>query len=195
MAQKYPEIDLRSDTVTRPSEAMRRAIATAEVGDMVFGDDPTVLKLEAMAAELLGKEAGLFVSSGTMSNLIAVLCHCWGRGLQVVMGDVSHMFIYEQGNIAQFAGTQTLALPNLQDGTFDLETLKDSIGIDDPHFAEQERRCAGAVGMDPPIGRDLQGKRNKASLRRSENLQRGHREQQDGQRTRRRLRLGVDLPE
>ena len=103
-------VDLRSDTVTRPSAAMRRAIAEAVVGDMVFGDDPTVLRLEAMAADMLGKEAGLFVPSGTMGNLLCVLSHCWGRGDEVVLGDQSHQFLYEQGNIAQ-VGTGGACMP------------------------------------------------------------------------------------
>ena len=82
-------IDLRSDTVTWPTEDMRRAMAEAEVGDYVFGDDPTVNRLEAAAAERLGKEAGLFVASGTMGNLVAVLTHC-GRGDEVILGDQAH---------------------------------------------------------------------------------------------------------
>ena len=89
-------VDLRSDTLTRPTPAMSQAIAEAEVGDDVFGEDPTVNKLEALAAERLGKEAALFVASGTMGNLVSLLVHC-GRGDEVILGDRSHTFFYEQG--------------------------------------------------------------------------------------------------
>ena len=91
-------IDLRSDTFTKPTPAMRQAMAKAEVGDDVWGDDPTVQLLEEMAAERLGKEAGLFVSSGTQGNLVSLLTHC-GRGDEVIMGDQSHTFRYEQGGM------------------------------------------------------------------------------------------------
>ena len=84
-------IDLRSDTVTKPTPAMREAMATAEVGDDVYGEDPTVNRLEAIVAEMLGKEAAIFVSSGTMGNLTSVLAHC-GRGDEMILGDKSHIF-------------------------------------------------------------------------------------------------------
>lgn len=94
-------IDLRSDTVTRPSGAMRAAVAAAEVGDDVRGDDPTVRRLEAAVAGLLGKEAGLFVPTGTMGNLLCVMSHCWGRGQEILVGDKSHIHCYEQGGCSQ----------------------------------------------------------------------------------------------
>ena len=94
-----PTIDLRSDTVTQPTPSMRDAMARAEVGDDVFEEDPTVKKLEEMAAERTGKEAGLFVSSGTMANLVCLLTHC-GRGEEIILGDKSHIFFYEQGGFA-----------------------------------------------------------------------------------------------
>ena len=94
MANK--NIDLRSDTVTKPTDAMRDAMAQAEVGDDVYGEDPTVNRLEQLAAEVMGKEAGLFVPSGTMGNLIATITHC-GRGQEVILGDNSHIFYYEVG--------------------------------------------------------------------------------------------------
>lgn len=92
-------IDLRSDTVTWPTPEMRRAMAEAVVGDDVFGEDPTVNALQEAAARRLGKEAGLFVASGTMGNLVAVLAHC-GRGDEVILGDRAHTFVYEAGGIA-----------------------------------------------------------------------------------------------
>ncbi|MEK7327494.1 MAG: beta-eliminating lyase-related protein, partial [Chloroflexota bacterium] len=89
-------IDLRSDTVTPPTPAMRRAMAEAEVGDDVYGEDPTVNKLEALAAEMLGKEAAIFVASGTMANVAAMMCHVQ-RGDEVILGAHSHMYLDEQG--------------------------------------------------------------------------------------------------
>lgn len=100
-SEKVNVIDCRSDTVTVPSAGMRKAMAEAEVGDDVFGDDPTVKKLELEMAKMLGKEAGLFVPTGTMGNLISVMTHCWGRGQEIILGDKSHIHLYEQGNIAQ----------------------------------------------------------------------------------------------
>merc|ERR1712106_1305642 len=87
-------VDLRSDTVTQPSKEMREAMASAEVGDDVFRDDPTVLELEEKVALMAGKEAALFVPSGTMGNLICVLAHCWGRGAELLVGDKAHIHIY-----------------------------------------------------------------------------------------------------
>ncbi len=88
--------DLRSDTVTKPTHEMRAAMANAEVGDDVFGDDPTVNELQRQTAALLGKEAGLFVPSGTMGNLLSVLVHCDARGSEMIVGDQAHIFYYEQ---------------------------------------------------------------------------------------------------
>ena len=99
-----PPVDMRSDTVTQPSPEMREVMARAEVGDDVFGDDPTVKALERRVAVMFGKEAGLFVPSGTMGNLISVLAHTWERGSEYIVGDESHIYIYEQGGGAQFGG-------------------------------------------------------------------------------------------
>ncbi len=99
-------IDCRSDTVTKPSAAMRKAMAEAEVGDDVFGEDPTVIRLEKLMAETLGKEAGLFVPTGCMGNLISVMAHCWERGQEIMLGDRSHIHLYEQGTIAQVTADQ-----------------------------------------------------------------------------------------
>ncbi len=111
-------IDLRSDTVTKPSPAMRRAMADAEVGDDVFGDDPTVNALEERAAELLGKEAGLFVASGTMGNLVAQLAHL-GRGQETIAGREHHLVIDEAAGHAVIVGTSVRALEDRPDGTVD----------------------------------------------------------------------------
>src|SRR2546423_12622334 len=110
-------IDLRSDTVTQPTPAMRKAMADAEVGDDVFGEDPTVNRLEEMGAELLGKEAALFVASGTMGNLISLLVHCPRRGAEVILGDESHIFNYEQGGASSVGGLVYHTLATARFGT------------------------------------------------------------------------------
>ena len=111
-------IDLRSDTVTQPTDEMRRAMAEAEVGDDVLGEDPTTIRLEEMAAEMLGKEAGLFTPSGTMSNLISVLAHC-NRGDEVIMGSEAHIFWNETGGAATLGGVQLRLVPNDERGWLD----------------------------------------------------------------------------
>ncbi len=120
-----PLIDLRSDTVTKPSPAMRRAMAEAEVGDDVFGDDPTVNALEERAAELLGKEAGLFVASGTMGNLVAQMAHL-ARGQETIAGREHHMVIDEAAGHAVIVGTSIRALDDRPDGTLDLDAIDDA---------------------------------------------------------------------
>jgi len=113
---------------------MRRAMAEAEVGDDVFGDDPTVNRLEAAAAERLGKEAGLFVASGTMGNLIAILAHC-GRGDEVILGDHAHTFIYEAGGISALGGVHPRTVPVQADGTLRLEDMQAAVrALGNPHF-------------------------------------------------------------
>jgi threonine aldolase len=111
-------IDLRSDTVTRPTEAMRRAMAAAEVGDDVFGDDPTVIALEERAADLLGKEAGLFVASGTMGNLVSMMAHL-ARGQEVIAGKEHHLVIDEAAGHAVIVGASARTLEDRADGTLD----------------------------------------------------------------------------
>lgn len=143
-------IDLRSDTVTRPTPAMRRAMAEAEVGDDVYGEDPTVNRLESMAAERMGKEAGLLVSSGTMGNLIAILTHC-GRGDEVIMGTLAHTFLYEAGGISALGGVHPHTVPNQSDGTLDINDIKAAIRPDDVHapvsrlvvLENTQNRCGG----------------------------------------------------
>ncbi len=126
-------VDLRSDTVTQPTPAMREAMARAEVGDDVYGEDPTVNRLEAIAAEILGKEAGLFVASGTMGNLVALLAHCQ-RGDEVILGDKSHTFRYEQGGMAALGGIVPHIVPNQEDGTMELEAIAAAVRPDNLHF-------------------------------------------------------------
>ncbi len=144
-------IDLRSDTVTLPTPAMRTAMAEADLGDDVYGEDPSVNRLEAMAAEILGKEAAVLVSSGTMGNLASVMAHC-GRGDELIVGDRAHIFLYEQGGAAALGGIQPHPLPNLPDGTLDLDQMKLAIRGDDSHFPvtrlicleNTHNRCGGA---------------------------------------------------
>ena len=119
-------IDLRSDTVTQPTEEMRKAMAEAEVGDDVMGEDPSINRLEEMAAELLGKEAALFTASGTMSNLIAALAHC-SRGDEVIMGSEAHMFWNEVGGAATLAGVQVRLVRNDNQGRMDPQEVADAI--------------------------------------------------------------------
>lgn len=125
-------IDLRSDTVTVPTPAMRQAMAQAEVGDDVYGEDPTVNRLQELAAERLGKEAGLFVASGTMGNLVAVLAHC-GRGDEVILGNQSHTFLHEAGGISVLGGVHSYQVKNQADGTLALDDIRAAIRWDDPH--------------------------------------------------------------
>jgi threonine aldolase len=120
-----PLIDLRSDTVTRPTDAMRQAMATAEVGDDVWGDDPTVNALEERSAELLGKEAGLFVASGTMGNLVAQMAHL-ARGQELIAGREHHLVIDEAAGHAVIVGASARTLADRPDGTLDLDELRDA---------------------------------------------------------------------
>jgi threonine aldolase len=145
-------IDLRSDTVTAPTPAMRAAMASAEVGDDVFGDDPTVNRLEALAAETMGKEAALLVPSGTMGNLAAVLTHC-GRGDEVILGDQCHTFCYEAGGTAALGGVHPMPVRTTPDGRLPLESIEAAIRGDNVHFPttrlicleNTHNRCGGAV--------------------------------------------------
>jgi threonine aldolase len=147
-------IDLRSDTVTWPTPAMREAMANAVVGDDVFGDDPTVNELQATAAEMLGKEAALFVVSGTMGNLTSILTHC-GRGDEMILGKESHIFKYEVGSAAAYGGVQPNTLPVLADGTMDLDEIRHAIRGVNPHFPTTRLIClenthGGACGAPVP---------------------------------------------
>lgn len=145
-------IDLRSDTVTLPSPAMRRAIAEAELGDDVFGEDPTVNRLEAMAAEAMGKEAALLTASGTQSNLIALLTHC-RRGDEVILGDQAHILHYELGGAFALGGLGLRPVPNDEKGRLDLAAVRAAIRGGNVHFPRTglicventHNRCGGTV--------------------------------------------------
>jgi threonine aldolase len=144
-------IDLRSDTITKPTPAMRRAMAEAEVGDDVFGEDPTVNRLEELAAGRMGKEAGLFVASGTMGNLVSLLVQC-SRGDEVIVGDQAHTYYYEQGGMAALGGIQPRVVRNQPDGTLDLAEVAAAIRDDNVHFPRTRlitventhNRCGGS---------------------------------------------------
>jgi threonine aldolase len=127
-------IDLRSDTVTRPSQAMLAAMTAAEVGDDVWGDDPTVLRLQVAVADRAGKEAGLFFPSGTQSNLAAVMAHC-ERGDEYLVGQLAHSYKYEGGGAAVLGSIQPQPIENAPDGTLPLEKIADAIKPIDNHFA------------------------------------------------------------
>lgn len=134
------QIDLRSDTVTKPTPEMLEAMAQAAVGDDVFGDDPTVNKLEELAADLLGKEAAIYAPSGTQTNLIALLAHCQ-RGDEYIVGQTAHTYRYEAGGAAVLGSIQPQPLDLNPDGTFDLERVKLTIKPDDYHFARSKLLC------------------------------------------------------
>lgn len=149
------KIDLRSDTVTLPTPQMREAMAKAELGDDVFGEDPTVNRLEAMAAERTGKEAAVLVSSGTMGNLVALLTHC-GRGDEVIVGDKAHTFINEVGGMAALGGIQPRTLPNHPDGTLALDDILGAIRGEDQHWPrtrlitlENTQNACNGAPLDP----------------------------------------------
>lgn len=127
-------IDLRSDTVTRPSAAMRSAMAGADVGDDVYGEDPTVNRLERLAAERLGKEAAVYVATGTQSNLIGLMSHC-ERGDEYIVGQQAHTYKYEGGGAAVLGSIQPQPLENEADGSIDLDRIAAAIKPDDSHFA------------------------------------------------------------
>ena len=146
-------IDLRSDTVTLPTPAMREAMYRAEVGDDVYGEDPTINRLQELAAERTGKEAALFVPTGTMGNAIAALTHA-GRGQAVLVGDESHIYHYEAGGPSTLGGSPLWVIPNNADGTLDLEKVQAGIADEsDEHVAatallcleNTHNRCGGKV--------------------------------------------------
>src|ERR1700694_3865127 len=132
-ARRY-DIDLRSDTVTRPSPGMRAAMAAAEVGDDVYGDDPTVNRLQASIAERFGFESALFFASGTQSNLAALMAHC-GRGDEYLVGQEAHTYSYEQGGAAVLGSIHPQPLENDPDGGISIRRIADAIKPQDIHFA------------------------------------------------------------
>jgi threonine aldolase len=143
-------VDLRSDTVTCPTPAMRKAMAEAEVGDDVYGEDPTVNRLQERAAEILGKEAGLLVTSGTQGNLVAVLAQC-PRGTELIEGNQGHTYQYEAGGVAALGGVHPYPITNQPDGTLRLEDIEGAIRGDDVHYPvtrliileNTQNRCGG----------------------------------------------------
>ncbi|MBV6396300.1 MAG: L-allo-threonine aldolase [Anaerolineales bacterium] len=143
-------IDLRSDTVTQPTPAMREAMANAEVGDDVYDEDPTVNQLQELAAHMTGKEAALFVPTGTMGNLASILAHCQ-RGDEVMLGKRSHIYLFEAGGISALGGIHSCQLPNQPDGSLLLSDLEAGIRDDDPHepvtrlicLENTHNRCGG----------------------------------------------------
>ncbi len=148
-------IDFRSDTVTRPGPAMRRAIADAEVGDDVWGDDPTVHRLEEAAAELLGKEAAVFVPSGTQSNLCALMAHC-RRGDEYIVGEHAHTYRYEAGGGAVLGSIQPQPVRVLDSGELDLDHVRAVIKPDDDHFADSRLLALENTHNGKPSSLDYQ---------------------------------------
>jgi len=134
-------IDFRSDTVTKPTPAMRVAMSAAVVGDDVYCEDPTVIALETRVAAMFGKESALFFPSGTMSNLCATLTWCNSRGSEIIVGDKSHMFLFEQAGASQFGGISYRTLPNKDDGTMDIERIQLAIREEDIHEPQTQLIC------------------------------------------------------
>jgi threonine aldolase len=154
-------VDLRSDTVTKPTPEMREAMAEAEVGDDVYRDDPTVNRLEELAAEMLRKEAALFVPSGTMGNLIALLVHCQ-RGDEVIVGNQSHIYLNEAGGMSALGGIQACPVQNQLDGTLGLNDILASIRTEDVHHPitrlvclENTQNICGGVPLTPEYTRQV----------------------------------------
>ncbi len=133
-------IDLRSDTVTQPTDAMRQAMLHAEVGDDVYGEDPGVNALEAFGARLLGKQAALFVPSGTMSNLLAVMSHCQ-RGEGAILGNAAHIYRYEAQGSAVLGSVALQPLPMQRDGTLAFDDIRAALAPDDAHFVQTRLIC------------------------------------------------------
>ncbi len=152
-------VDLRSDTVTRPTAGMRAAMAAAPLGDDVFGDDPSVNALQAAVVERLGFEAALFLPSGTQSNLVALMSHC-GRGDEYIVGQQQHCYRWEAGGAAVLGSIQPQPLTQQADGSLLLADIKAAIKPDDPHFARSRLLCLentiGGQVLDPAYVRAAQ---------------------------------------
>jgi threonine aldolase len=154
-------IDLRSDTVTQPTPEMRSAMAKAEVGDDVYGEDPTINRLQEMAADRLGKEAGLFVASGTMGNLIGILSHCQ-RGDEAIVGKNNHVYLHEAGGMSALGGVHSCQIPNQMDGSLRLEDVSAAIRANDHHepvtrlvCLENTHNACGGVFQTPEYTRRM----------------------------------------
>lgn len=143
-------VDLRSDTVTKPTPEMMDAMSKADVGDDVYGEDPTINQLQEIAAERMGKEAGLFIASGTMGNIAALLAHC-NRGDEVILGNKAHTFLFEAGGISALGGIHSHQVPNQSDGSISLSDIETAFRPDDPHnpitrlicLENSHNRCGG----------------------------------------------------
>jgi len=140
MAEQKKIIDLRSDTVTKPTPAMREVMAQAEVGDDVYGEDPTVNRLQSLAAEMLGAEAALFAASGTQSNLLGVMSQC-ERGDEYIVGQRAHTYRFEGGGAAVLGSIQPQPIEFQEDGTLDLDEVARNIKPNDFHFAKTRLLC------------------------------------------------------
>ncbi|CAK0811306.1 unnamed protein product [Prorocentrum cordatum] len=146
-------VDMRSDTVTHPTPEMRAAMAAAEVGDDVFGEDPTVKKLEALGASMFGKQAALYVPTGTMANLCCLLVHCDSRMSEVIVGSQNHIYLWEVGGSAALGGIHPRAIPTLPDGTMSLDEIEGAIRMVNDHFPttrlvaleQTQNQCGGQV--------------------------------------------------
>jgi threonine aldolase len=150
-------VDLRSDTVTRPSAGMRKAMNEAELGDDVFGDDPTVNRLQARAAALFGFEAALLFPTGTQSNLAALMSHC-GRGEEVILGSEAHSYRYEAGGLSVLGSIHPQAVSNRADGTLDLNEVESLVKPDDPHFPRTRLLALENTITGRVLSRDYLGK-------------------------------------
>ena len=150
-------VDLRSDTVTRPSPGMRKAMHEAELGDDVFGDDPTVNRLQARAAELFGFEAALLFPTGTQSNLAALMSHC-GRGEEVIVGSEAHSYRYEAGGLSVLGSIHPQVVANRADGTLDLNEVESLVKPDDPHFPRTRLLALENTITGRVLSRDYLGK-------------------------------------
>ena len=146
-AQKM--IDLRSDTVTKPTVEMRKAMFDAAVGDDVYKEDESINQLEKLSASLFGMEKALFVPSGTMGNLLCLMVHCNGRGEELIIGGDQHVYVYEQGHFMQFASIAAKVIPNEEDGTMDISSIERSIkNADDFHCSETKLICLENTHMN-----------------------------------------------
>jgi len=150
-------VDLRSDTVTRPSPGMRKAMHEAELGDDVFGDDPTVNRLQARAAEMFGFEAALLFPTGTQSNLAALMSHC-GRGEEVILGAEAHSYRYEAGGLSVLGSIHPQVVSNRADGTLDLNEVESLVKPDDPHFPRTRLLALENTITGRVLSRDYLGK-------------------------------------
>ncbi|XP_065187709.1 uncharacterized protein LOC135818285 [Sycon ciliatum] len=140
-ASSSRSVNLKSDTVTEPTPEMRQAMLTAQVGDDVYGEDPSVDKLQKTAAKMFGMEKALFVPSGTMGNLISLMVHCWERGAEVLLGDRCHILLFEQGGLSQVAGVHPREVKTFADGRLDLDDLRSKVREDDIHYPVTSLIC------------------------------------------------------